>query len=359
MTRDHDVCLVGGGACTSIGATLPASAAAMRAGVAAFSDHPFMVDTAGEPMVVSRANYLADDVLGVQRLVTLAWRASSEALTPLLPILPDVRRIPVMVGLPSPRPGLPEHAERDFSEAFRQQLCASFPVGEVEVIPSGHSAGLMALAMAMNRLQNGDAEVCLIGGVDSYLMPATLEWLEDCEQLHSSGPSNNPWGFVPGEAAGFCLLASSEYTRRWALEYASIARTVAVTHEPNVIKSASVCLGHGLTAAFNNALQPLVDGKKVDNIVCDMNGEPYRAEEFGLATIRTNEYFVDAGDFQAPADCWGDVGAASGPLFLSVSVVANDKGYSRGTRTLVWTSSEGGERAAVVLDYVGAAPRYQ
>jgi 3-oxoacyl-[acyl-carrier-protein] synthase I len=358
MRIDQDVCLVGGGACTSIGSTLPASAAAMRAGVAVFGDHPFMVDTAGEPMVVSRANYLPDDVTGVQRLLALAGRAAGEALTPLYPVVGNVRRIPVIVGLPSPRPGLPEHVDSDFAEAF-QRLLTAFPISQVEVIPRGHSAGLMALAVALHRLQNGEADVCLIGGVDSYLTPATLEWLEESEQLHSGGPSNNPWGFVPGEAAGFCLLASSERARRWGLEYVSTARTVGVTHEPNLIKSGSVCLGYGLTAAFDQALRPLVDGRKVDDIICDMNGEPYRAEEFGFATIRTNGSFVDAADFQAPADCWGDVGAASGPLFLNVSTVAYAKGYSRGTRTLAWTSSEGGERAAAVLDYVGAAPRYQ
>jgi 3-oxoacyl-[acyl-carrier-protein] synthase I len=359
MGMDQRVCLVGGGACTSIGASLLASAAAMRAGVADFGNHPFMVDTAGEPMVVSRAKYVPDDVIGVQRLVALAVRASEEALTPLLPFVRNVRRIPVIVGVPSPRPGLPENADSEFAEALRQQLLGSFPISQVEVMPRGHSAGLMALAEGVTRLQSEDADLCLIGGVDSYLTPATLEWLEESEQLHSAGPSNNPWGFVPGEAAGFCLLASSECARRWGLEFASTVRTVAVTHEPNLIKSGSVCLGYGLTAAFEAVLRPLVDGNRVDDIICDMNGEPYRAEEFGFATIRTNGYFIDASDFRAPADCWGDVGAASGPLFLNVSTVAYEKGYSRGPRTLVWTSSESGERAAAVLDCVGAAPRYQ
>jgi 3-oxoacyl-[acyl-carrier-protein] synthase-1 len=50
-----------------------------------------------------------------------------------------------------------------------------------------------------------------------------------------------------------------------------------------------------------------------------------------------------------PADCWGDIGAASGPLFANLAVAAGLRGYAKGPRTLIWASSERGDRAAAVV----------
>ena len=80
-----------------------------------------------------------------------------------------------------------------------------------------------------------------------------------------------------------------------------------------------------------------------------MNGEPYRADEFGFTALRTKEGFESASDFVAPADCWGDVGAAGGLLHLMLACAAAHKGYANGPLALVWASAEAGERAAALL----------
>jgi 3-oxoacyl-[acyl-carrier-protein] synthase-1 len=43
------------------------------------------------------------------------------------------------------------------------------------------------------------------------------------------------------------------------------------------------------------------------------------------------------------------MGAASGPLFASLALAAGARRYARGPRSMLWTSSEGGYRSAVVL----------
>ena len=48
------VVVAGVGARTAVGMTAPATAAAVRAGVAGFEKHPFVVDTAGHAMIVAR-----------------------------------------------------------------------------------------------------------------------------------------------------------------------------------------------------------------------------------------------------------------------------------------------------------------
>ena len=83
---------------------------------------------------------------------------------------------------------------------------------------------------------------------------------------------------------------------------------------------------------------------------CDMNGAPYRADEFGFATLRTKEAFESASDFVAPADRWGDVSAASFPLSLILSSIAAKKAYSNGPYSFLWASSETGERGGALLE---------
>lgn len=89
---------------------------------------------------------------------------------------------------------------------------------------------------------------------------------------------------------------------------------------------------------------------RVDYTICDQNGEAYRADEFGFMLARLSEYFIDPSDYMAPADCWGDVGAASGPLCTNLTIFSAEKGYAKGPRTLLWTSSEGGERTAAIIE---------
>jgi len=84
-------------------------------------------------------------------------------------------------------------------------------------------------------------------------------------------------------------------------------------------------------------------------LYCDMNGEPYRAEEYGFATLRAGEALMKTAEFEAPASNWGDVGAASGPLYFALAEAAARKGYAPGPITAMFTSSESGERCGCIL----------
>jgi len=193
-------------------------------------------------------------------------------------------------------------------------------------------------------------DACVVAGVESYLAPETLEWLEENEQLHSAGPLNNAWGFIPGEAAGAALFVSQPWLAPLGVQ--PMARLVSIGRgtETNRIKTKTVCIGDGLTQAFRECLEGLPRDAKVTDVYCDMNGEPYRADEFGFAALRTKESFVSASDFIGPADCWGDVSAASFPLHVMLSSLAGRKGYANGSYAFAWASSESGERGAALLE---------
>lgn len=347
--ESRNVCISGIGARTPVGPTAFATASAVRAAVSMLNEHPYMIDKAGNPMVVARDAFLSNAVGGVDRFVEIGLPAAEEALAPLAKISGKTLTIDILVGLPLERPGLPKGLSEKIVVGIEKALFQKqkrFSIGAVEPFQNGHSAGLIALQKGWQQILNGDAAVCLVGGVDSYLTPETLEWLDENDHLNAE---TNTWGFIPGEAAGFCLLCASKIVKDYKLPNFGNVVTATTAHERNLINTDSVCLGEGLSEAVKSALEVLPSSIKVDYTICDMNGEPYRADEFGYTIVRTGERFIDPTDFMTPADCWGDVGAASGPLSVVYAIVAGLKGYSRGPYTLIFTSSDSGERTVVLL----------
>jgi len=346
------VLVVGLGARTAIGTRAAGTAAAVRAGVSGAAQHPFVVDSAGRRMVVARAPYLDMAATWTERVSALAGAAATEAAFPLAETgrdggVPD-RSLPVFLGLPPPRPGrAADHVP--ITERVAANL-AELGITARMAAPSeaGHASGAMALGAAWRAVRSGATPFALAGGVDSYLDAETLEWLEANDQVHAAGPYNNPHGFIPGEGAGFVLLAAAPVAEPAGLKAATELSAVAAATEAKLIKTAAVCVGEGLTDLFRHLKAGLEAGTQVDELYCDMNGEPYRADEFGFATIRAGELFRNASEFIAPADCWGDVGAASAPLFLMLADAAVRRCYASGPVSAGFTSAESGVRAGFI-----------
>lgn len=340
--------IVGLGASTPIGRNVWASAAAARAGICGFSEHPFMIDTAGEPMHVARAPWIGVDVEGAARYCELLLPVIEEAMTPLL-TRPrgHETRIGLALGLPPPRPGRPEALSEDLLRTIADRFSGVFATAHGYEV--GHAAGHLALEGAIKACAAHAVDGCVVACVDSYLAPETLDWVEECDQLHGAGPLNNAWGFIPGEAAGAVLVATETVARRLRLAVFGEVIGVGVAHEEKRIKTDSVCIGAGLTKAIRTALSSLAPDEQVHNVFCDLNGETYRADEYGFTALRTKERFRAATDFVAPADCWGDVGAAGGPLHIALAVISHGKRYGKGPVSLAWASSESGERGAALI----------
>lgn len=342
--------IVGTGARTPLGLNAPATAAAVRAGIAVMQEHPFMIDKRGDPMVVTRDAELSARLSGVDRLLELALPPALEALTPVLTGTSGVPPIRVFVAFPEARPGRSEDLENEFGPGFYSRLAEAVQIEDLASCALGHAGGILCMEHALSLITSGRSELCLVGGVDSYLEPETLEWLDDLDQLHSE---STIYGFCPGEGAGFCLLASQRLANRLGLTASVGILSAGSAVEKNRIKTETVCIGEGLSEAFQKTLMGLPSAdSRVDHVICDMNGERYRGNEFGFAMLRSAGRFAEASDFQTPADCWGDIGAASGPLFAVLTAFSVQKGYAPGPLTFLWASSEGGQRAAALLQAV-------
>ena len=346
MPTDSPICIVGIGACTSVGLNAVATAAAVRAGISAFDEHPFMINREGDPYVLAMVPSIDPALTGSDRYVALSTSAIHEALGPLRQVKLEEKEIKAVVALPEVRPGLPDDLGEKIADHISELGNDHLYIKDIRLAFKGHAAGLMAFESASRHLAKGGCEFYLVGGIDSYIDADTLDWVEENEQLHI--PSN-AWGFIPGDAACFCLVCSIETAEKYKLPVKTQLVAISTAHEKNKIKTETVCIGEGLTQAVKGAVSGLPENTKIDYTICDQNGEAYRADEFGFMLARLSKYFTDPSDYMAPADCWGDVGAASGLLFVNLITAASEKHYAKGPYTLLWTSSEGGERTAAIF----------
>jgi 3-oxoacyl-[acyl-carrier-protein] synthase I len=352
------VFIVANGARTPLGLGAAQSAAALRAGISGVEEHRLFInrpwtlrqaalDPELETRLIGRGRSIHPDCLiGPGRLLALARSALSEACAPLKDSLADRLRLPLYVGLPEFRPGFAAQDAEAVRTALGKPEGLPVEISEVSVFPDGHAAGLLALATAVERLRRGAFDVCLVGGVDSYFHPDTMDWLDKNRQL-AGGDARS--AFVPGEGAGFALLVSARVKERLGVPLMRVLAT-ATGKETKLIKTEDVCLGEGLTKTVQSAIDSLGAGQKINDVICDVNGERYRGEEWGFVCLRLSQYFDDPTAYVSPADCWGDLGAASAPLFAILACQAAQHGYAKGPRTMLSASSEHGLRGVAVLE---------
>jgi 3-oxoacyl-[acyl-carrier-protein] synthase-1 len=343
------ICLAGIAARTPVGLRPESAAAAVRAGISAVSEHPSFVDRNGEPMRLAQDAVMGSDV-------PLAERMRELLLSTLLQ-LPQAAalsahglRTLLVICAPEPRPGLPDGIAELLGRAVMERFGSTNL--RVQSLARGHAAGMLAFGVAAKAIDEGNIDLAVVAGVDSYHNYQTLEWMDETGQLKSEV---NRDGFFPGEAAGVCLLARANLISELRLE--ALARLSAISTAPELIAikrhgEKEVCVGEGLSSAFLG-LGPLIDmdRRKITDTYCDLNGQRYRSEELAYAIMRVQHLSDEATHYLHPADCWGDVGAASGPLFAALAHAAASKGYSHGSRAALWAGSEGGQRAVTLLDF--------
>lgn len=344
--NQNDVCICGTGARTSVGFTAPTTAAAVRGAISGIAAHAFFVDRHGEPMSVASDPGLAPDLGLADRMEVLLTSALTEALEGSAMSWPTIGAR-CWLALPAARPGLTKSLSSRLVSTVVRIL--GLAATDVQIIQRGHAAGIMGLQLAAGAITAGKIDIGLVLGVDSYHDPDTLEWLDQRGLLMS--PSNRN-GFPPGEAAGACLLVSESVAGRSQLPVLCRLIATSTALEPRPIGSPDPCIGEGLSAVLKQVIGHLaLPVQKLTGTYCDLNGERYRSEEFTYALLRTQTAFVNPHDYQCPADCWGDVGAASGLLFATLAIVAHQRGYLNGCYPLIWAGSEDGFRAAAVLSF--------
>lgn len=355
--------LIVGAACTfPSGSTLELADAAVRAQLSLLQRHPEYFDQAGEhcrgsffpiesPFNTARWALLADAAL--EQLATSMKQSLRAELRrrqcSLWLVLPDVERRP---GLPD---GLPEAVTARVKDG-------PFTWERIATCTGGHAAGIRALCEAADYLTDRPDALAVVLGVESGLSRESMLWLDMQSLLHGARSGHQkrvhpqPYGRVPGEgAAAVALTGIAPRTGVWGRLLGS-----AVADEPATYASAQVCTGAGLTLAARAAVkQARSHGvERISSVMADLNGEPYRADQFGFTTLRLARVLAPQWQRSLPALASGDMNAASSVAHVALAAYASRR-QNTADAHLILASSDDPLRGAAVIGAPDSVPILQ
>ena len=350
-TAGSEAVVVGVGARTAIGLDMRMTADSIAAGLKRFREVSYLRDrTDGHPIVMSLLASLSADTFAAARMEQLAIGAAREALAPL----GDAARadgqmaIPVLLSVPPKRPRFSDTDMASLAKSVMQGLGSRLDRGRCSLLGTGAEAAIGALAQAAQLLRETEVPAVLVGGVESYKDIDTLQWIDSTERLKRPGRPN---GITPGEGAGFLLLCRADRAREQG--WRPLARLLAVGHgsEPHPWYSGQAHLAEGLTQAVQAAFaEPETENLSVTSVWSDLNGEAWRAEEWSYTYLRSAAHHPEPMNLLHPADCWGDLGAASGATLAALAAYQLHHDPLPAASSLVWcASAQSPYRAACVL----------
>ncbi len=333
------VALLASGMVTGVGLSAPASCAAIRCAINNFTETRFM-DKGGEWIIGSQVP-LEQPWRGLPKLLHLVVPAIRECLAHAGNVAPG--QIPLLLCVAEEeRPGRLQGLDDQLFQDVQTELGVRFHPRS-GVIARGRVAGALALADARRLIYEERVPLCLIAGVDSFLVAATLAGFEEKNRLLTSQNSN---GFIPGEAGAAVLVGPPGQTK----ENEFLCLGIGTGEEKATVDSEEPLRGDGLVQAFKSAFAEaggtLAD---VDFRITDSNGEQYWFKEAALAVTRTLRVIKQGFEIWHPADCIGEVGAAIAPCALGVALAAARKHYAPGRGPLCHFGGDHGERLALVL----------
>jgi 3-oxoacyl-[acyl-carrier-protein] synthase-1 len=340
------------GMMSAVGIGAQQTASSVRAGISRFCEtsiydrrfQPFTMALVSDECLPPLERSLVE-TNGLTARQARMLRLAAPALSETLRGVSNVGEIPVLVGTPEALPGRTDPAGEKFLERLIVQSGLKFNLGRSKMFPNGRAAGLLALQEALVRLQSGEDGHVIVGGVDTYLDLYLLGTLDMEGRILAKGVMD---GFVPGEGAAFLLLSTGKKVVSAKTRSAWIAGT-ATGVEMGHRYSEESYRGDGLASTVQELFAAIPSVKdNVQTVFVGFNGENFWAKEWGVAYLRSKERFQENVRIEHPADCFGDSGAAMGPLLLGLGAIGMQKGYVEGP-CLVWCSSDREERGAALI----------
>jgi len=270
------------------------------------------------PVGVARSRFLPDDLFGLERLVRLGAPALREAGRLLL------AEAPLLVGIAEgDRPDIDAESEAEIVPRLAAASEIAIDGPRSRVIRAGNASFAVALEAALDLLEEGCPAV-LVGGVDSFMHPAAIKWLDAAHRLHAPRTDD---GIIPSEAAAFALLIPGGAPDPRALRLPAPApigrvRFARAARDESALDPDGPVLAETITSLVRGALAAI--GAPPGWLVTDVN-EQHRAREWSRVEQRCHPAFARATSERAP-DLFGDVGAATGALAAAYAC----RGFSLG-----------------------------
>lgn len=314
--------------------------------------HPFYVDKTGSPILASF--FPEPKLFDSTRWIAMALAALDDLYRQLSTSnknLVESTEYLLILAIPSEiREGVPTQLSENLFEAIQGK---PFRFVDIHIVKGGHAAGAQALnsaVLALQRIPQDKTRIAIVLAVDSWLHPAALGWLEQEDLLHNAGRdyrgtrSLNPYGRVPSEAAAAIMLCLT------GPAWCKIQGT-GVINELVSRTDTRPCIGLGCTKAANDAIATVSKTQKITHIFSDLNGEPYRADQFGFTLLRISDRLESNWERYTPALVTGDVGTATALVHvaLSANLLRQVEGEQPKQTHLLLFSSDDHLRAALVL----------
>lgn len=340
---DRSLAIAGTGLVTSVGLDAASACAAFRAKLTNPVETRFVTGT-GE-WIMAHEVPLDQPWRGLDKLARLGAMAIAECL---LPVTKDRwPTVPVLLCVAEhDRPGRLAGLDDQLFAGIEAMLQTSFS-SKSALVAHGRVSTALALTTARALLDDSAHPFVVVAGTDSLLHWPTLDAYEQGDRLLTTTNSN---GFMPGEAAGAVLL------RKPGTGPELRCTGLGFSHEPAHIDSGAPLRGDGLASAIRHALTDA--GRlmhEMDLRVTDLSGEHFYFKEAALAMSRTMNARKEQFDLWHPAECTGETGAASGLSVLAAVDAACRKGYAPGPRAVAHFANDGGQRAAMILEFAEAA----
>ncbi|QRK12649.1 DUF4150 domain-containing protein [Archangium violaceum] len=344
-----EIAVVGLGLCTPLGLAARNTVAECEAGTVRFFRTPVM-DQEGESIRASMLTLLDPVGSRTERMLPMAVTALLECLGGMAAA--PLHRVRMVLALPEVDSKAP--VDVDVLEKALREFAA--PAVQWDSVPTlrleeGRAGFFLALKSAVSLLKSGQASLALVGAVDSMCDVESLRRLAEEDKV--LGPSN-PDGVIPGEGAGFVLLAQVETARRLGLSVRAIIPVVALAKEPHPFRGDSPRSAVGLAEAFKSLRQhPGMNERRTDIVLsCQPNGY-FWAWEFSMAYLRNASLMPEPLHVSLVSDSLGDVGAGAGVVQLGLAL-AHLKRCTRAGRSapraLLYGCSDTGQVGACIIE---------
>jgi 3-oxoacyl-[acyl-carrier-protein] synthase I len=238
------------------------------------------------------------------------------------------------------------------ADSLLARLCElasiAIPVANHVSIFEDQAGFARSLLRAWHLVSTGVADRCIVGGIDACTDEAHLAAAHHFNILKTE---DQPSGFQPGEGAAFLMLESSAAAAARGAQITGRIETVAIGKEATARCARKPALGIGLAETIGCCLESLTPQGAVGWILADLNGDAFRANDWGYALVRLVAAHPELGGCQVviPAESFGETGAAQGALAACMAVRAFARKYSPAPRALIWLASYSGERGAFTI----------
>lgn len=336
------------GLCTPLGLTARATQVEMAAGTVRFFETD-VLDSTGEPVRASVLTLLEPGLTRTERMAILAVTALEESLKGTASL--GIVRLPLLLALPEPGSGSSFERERVLGALHSAASPIRLEISESTLFPEGRAGFFRALAEASRLLNSRKAPYVLVGGVDSMCDRGSLT--HHATTGRSMGPRTRD-GILPGEGAGFCLLAPSSPAGPRELSPQGWLVGCALAHEPRAFLQRKPNMADGLTDAFRQLRQhPVAGSRRVNHVLSCQTGENFWAQEFHGAYLRNATLMPEPLTVSLFAESLGDGGAAAGVVQFG-SALHHTKTltptHGEAARVLIYGCADAGQVGACILE---------